>query len=75
MSDASVAMAPRGTADALRRAQVSCEGAIGAAAAEAGAVAVGEMSCPGIAIVSWENGGKIIVYLTMGKMIWLYETN
>ena len=40
-------MAPRGAADALRRTQVPREGAVGAAKADAGAAAVGEMSCPG----------------------------
>ena len=38
------AMVPRRTADALRRAQVCREGAVGAAVADSGAGAVGEMS-------------------------------
>ena len=40
-------MAPRGAADALRRAPVPREGAVAAAKADSGAAAVGEMSCPG----------------------------
>ena len=54
-------MAPRGAADALGCAQVPREGAVAAAEADAGAAAVGEMSCPrGMASVSWENVGKMM---------------